>query len=303
MVIGVCQENPLKKRSDELGIPFSDILWGYMIEDLMLRIYHSDYREILWLKTVPILGEAVYRAREQKRICFFYQESERPMPPDRLRPGQKLSAAMAQQLMVDIFGGENSQKICWEGQVLEEEGCFLLSLEGTYQQMRVPFMLKLQSGREAKQIPGKREEELITVPGKKVCYLIYAPENQLSRELFTMMERLELVSDMGCYWRAYEILKTQPLSGRFVLEELETLTEKAPKVKTKKRFDQISEYRGYAYMRKRWEKYLRNQKKRQVAWEEALDLILAFTEPVWHCLCENEIFFDDWMPELGRFLG
>lgn len=118
-----------------------------------------------------------------------------------------------------------------------------------------------------------------------------------------MMEWLELVSDMGCYWRTYEILKTQSLSGRFVLEELQTLTENEPGVKTKKRFAQISEYRDYAYMRKRWEKYLRNHGKKKVAWEEALELILTFAEPVWNCLCDNEIFFDDWMPELGRFLG
>ena len=36
---------------------------------------------------------------------------------------------------------------------------------------------------------------------------------------------------------------------------------------------------------------------------DALDLILAFAGPVWNCLCDNEIFCDDWMPELGRFLG
>ena len=118
-----------------------------------------------------------------------------------------------------------------------------------------------------------------------------------------MLERLELVSDMGCYWKVYEILKNQSLSGRFVLEELEALTEKEPKIKTKKRLDQIAEYRTYAYMRKRWEKFLRNHKQKPVAWEEALELILNFAKPVWNCLCDNRIFFDDWMPELGKFLG
>ena len=303
MVIGVCEETPLKKRSEEFGIPFSDLLWGYMIEDMMLRIYNSEYKNILWLETVPILGESAYRAREQKRICFFYQENERPMPPDKLRPGQKLSSPMAEQLMADIFGGENRQEVHWEGRVHEEAGIFFLNLEGTYCHMKVPVTLQLQGGREEKQIPGRREEELVAIPGKKVSYLIYAAEYQVSRELFTMMDRLELVSDMGCYWKVYEILENQSLSGRFVMEELESLTENEPGVKTRKRLDQIAAYRSYAYMRKRWEKYLRNHGKKPVAWEEALNLILSFLEPVWNCLCDDQIIFADWMPELGRFLG
>lgn len=303
MVIGVCEGTPLKKRSEELGIPFSDLLWGYMIEDMMLRIYNSEYKDILWLETVPILGETAYRAREQKRICFFYQENERPMSPDKLKPGQRLSVSMAEQLVADIFGGENRQEVCWEGRVHEEAGFFFLNLEGSYCQMKVPVTLQLQGGREEKQIPGRREEELVAIPGKKVSYLIYATEYQVSRELFTMMERLELVSDMGCYWKVYEVLENQSLSGRFVMEELESLTENEPGVKTRKRLDQIAAYRSYAYMRKRWEKYIRNHGKKLVAWEDALDLILNFAEPVWNCLCDDQIFFADWMPELGRFLG
>lgn len=303
MVIGACKETSLKKRSEELDIPFSDLLWGYMIEDMMLRIYQSEYKDILWLETVPIIGEAAYRAREQKRISFFYQENDRPMPPEKLKPGQKLSVLMAEQLMADIFCTDNRQEIHWEGQVHEKSGIYFLGLEGTYCQMRVPVMLCLHGGREEKQIPGRREEELTAIPGKKVSYFIYAPEYQLSRAIFTIMERLELVSDMGCYWKLYETLKNQSLSGRFVLEELEILAEQEPKVKTKKRLEQIAGYRNYSYMRKRWEKYLRNHKQKPVAWEEALDLILNFAEPVWNCLCDNQIFFDDWMPELGRFLG
>ena len=40
-----------------------------------------------------------------------------------------------------------------------------------------------------------------------------------------ILEQLELVRDMECCWSAYEILKSQSLSGRFVLEELEVLSK------------------------------------------------------------------------------
>jgi len=117
------------------------------------------------------------------------------------------------------------------------------------------------------------------------------------------MDKLELIGDMGSYYRVYQILRSQPLSGRYVLEELTVLTDNAPKVKTERRLEQIAGYRDYAYMRKRWEKYLRNHGQQSVPWAEVLELILEFLRPIWHSLCSNEIFFDDWMPELGRFLG
>lgn len=303
MVIGACGETPLKKRSEELGLSFSDLLWGYMIEDMMLRITSSEYRNLLWLETVPLLGAAAYCAREQRRIQFFYQESDRKIPAERLLPGQKLSAPMAEQMMKDLFLQENKQDVQWKWQINEEQGAFLVSLEADYRNMKVPVTLRIRGGREARQIPGKREEALTALPGKKVSYYIYAPENRLSRDLFTIMEQLELICDMNCYWNVYEILKTQPLSSRFVLEELESQSLRKPNVKTKKRLEQVAGYRDYAYMKRRWEKYLKNHGKDPIPWKEALDLILTFTEPLWNCLCDNSIFFDDWMPELGRFLG
>lgn len=303
MVLGACEETSLKKRSEELGLSFSDLLWGYMIEDMMLRICASEYKEILWLETVPVLGKDAYCAREQKRLRFFYQESERKIPAERLEPGQKLTSAMVERLLMDLFLQGNKQEIHWMWRVNEEKGAFFVSLEGDYRNMKVPIMLCIRGGREERQIPGKREEVLTAIPGGKVSYLIYAPENQLSRDLFMILEQLELVRDMECYWSAYEILKSQSLSGRFVLEELEVLSKEKPGVKTKKRLQQVAGYREYAYMRKRWDKYARNHGKDPVPWKEALDLILAFTEPLWNSFCENEIFFDDWMPELGRFLG
>lgn len=55
-------------------------------------------------------------------------------------------------------------------------------------------------------------------------------------------------------------------------------------------------------MRKRWDKSCKKVNV-DAAWEDALGLIIGFIEPLWNALCANEIFFDDWMPELGRFLG
>ena len=41
MKVGVCEATELKKRSEMLSIPFADLLWGYAVEDLMLRVSTS----------------------------------------------------------------------------------------------------------------------------------------------------------------------------------------------------------------------------------------------------------------------
>ena len=132
---------------------------------------------------------------------------------------------------------------------------------------------------------------------------MYSPESELSYDLFAIMDKLELIGSMGSYYDAYRLLRTQPLSGRYVLEELTVLTAASPKMRKEQRLKQLDEYRAYTYMRKRWEKYLRNHGLAEVPWEDAINLILVFVSPIWESLCRNEIFFDDWMPELGRFLG
>lgn len=74
MKVGVCEATELKKRSEMLSIPFADLLWGYAVEDLMLRVSTSAYREFLWLMSLPLLGEEAYRQRAKKRIRFFIRE-------------------------------------------------------------------------------------------------------------------------------------------------------------------------------------------------------------------------------------
>lgn len=102
MKVGVCEATELKKRSEMLSIPFADLLWGYAVEDLMLRVSTSAYREFLWLMSLPLLGEEAYRQRAKKRIRF-YKGSEEELTPDKLQPGQRLSIAMGEHIKTTLL--------------------------------------------------------------------------------------------------------------------------------------------------------------------------------------------------------
>lgn len=303
MKVGVCEAQELKERGEKIGLTLADTLLGYMIEDALLRIYGSGYGEYLWLESREIFGVEAYRKRADEQIRFLYQPAERAIAPEKLCPGQKLSVALCEAMVREIFAGDNVQQIRWSGNVSETNGSFYLYLTGSYKEMRVPLCLTLHSAEAQNQRPGKREKELSVIEHRKLTYYVYAPENRVSKDLFEIMDKLELIGDMGCYDRVYQVLCREPLSGRYVLEELNALTETCPKVRSKQRLTQLAEYESYAYMRKRWEKYARGHNQRDVAWIDVIHLILDFLTPVWDSLCENAIFFDDWMPELRRFLG
>ena len=138
---------------------------------------------------------------------------------------------------------------------------------------------------------------------------IFSPESRLGEQLFEIMDKLELVSDMKPYGDAYEILKRYSVSGRQIIDNFKVRAKNKPKTVSMHRLEQVYGYRSYAYMKRRWEQYCKRLDTtaeghmRNAGWEETLDLILDFLTPVWSAFCNDEIFYDDWMPELGRFLG
>lgn len=70
-----------------------------------------------------------------------------------------------------------------------------------------------------------------------------------------------------------------------------------------RRLQQMTSYKDYGYMRKKWQQYEKKHKEDFEDWEILMERLLTFLAPIWTALCEDEIFLDDWMPELGRFLG
>jgi hypothetical protein len=302
MRIGIGDAGELKKRSVQLEIPFADLLWGYIIEDFMLRIYDSRYGELWWLETYPVLGLDVYREKERKTLRFCYRECKMKRSAAKTDPGQKLTEPMAEHMLEQMFSMENIWQVHWRWDLVMESGEAKIHFVGSYRDMEVPINVVVRPISGEKLSSGIRCDALSALGGRELMYPIYAPESLLCREIYMIVERLELINDMESYYNAYRILKTESIKGRDVLDEMGGLLRSAPKVKKEQRIEQIAGYRSYAYMRQRWEKYARHHGRDELKWEEVLDLILTFLKPIWHCLCSDEVFFDDWMPEIGRFI-
>ena len=118
-----------------------------------------------------------------------------------------------------------------------------------------------------------------------------------------IISKLELISSMESYDIVDKVLKNQPVSGRYMIEELEALVAKDQKVLKYKRMEQLTSYQDYTYMKNRWTKYQKSKKLPLTDWSEVMKRFLKFAEPIWKAMCENEVFLEDWMPELGRYLA
>ena len=200
MKVGVCEAQQLKERGEKLGLTLADTLLGYMIEDALLRIYGSPYGEYLWLESREIFGAQAYQKRAEEAIRFLYQPAERGVGPEKLCPGQKLSVALCEEMVREIFAADNAQQISWSGKASETNGIFCLHLTGSYKEMQVPLCLTLHSVEAQNQRPGKREKELTVLGHRKLTYYVYAPENRLSKDLFEIVDKLEFAEENDRIW-------------------------------------------------------------------------------------------------------
>ncbi|MCD7709017.1 MAG: hypothetical protein LUI02_03990, partial [Clostridiales bacterium] len=245
MKVGTNDATELKALADGKGIPFANLLRGYALEDLMMRVCGSDYREFLWLRDDDMLGEKSYRQGREGTLVFFYVPSPKPIPQDKIVPGQQLSQPLAEQFFSDIFLPENHSEILWETDQINSDSAHAnLSLTANYRDMRVPVNMQLRTLLAENCRPEPRTLETLGLPKKRtISYQVYSSENQLCQDLFQIMDKLELIGDMGAYLRTYRTLRTQPLSGRRIIEGLEELSATSPTIKNERRLEQVRGYR------------------------------------------------------------
>lgn len=293
-----------KEKSIKDEISISDILYGYAIEDLMKKIEKSSFKEYLWLTNDEALGEQAYKKKTKEKLEFLYVESGKRNFSKTVVAGIAFEKKVLELLEKELFSNNKEETdISWECQTVEKEHGANLFLTCTYMDMHVPITVKIESIAQGAKRPKPRQMEFMFEKKKNCEYLSYSKESILSENLFEIMRKLELISDMEAYDIANETIKSQSISGRHIIEDFKNLGEKEPKVVTMKRLEQVLSYKDYGYMKKRWQQYARNKKINTDEWEEVMERLEKFLCPLWTALCKDEIFFDDWMPELGRFLG
>ncbi len=111
----IIEKAALKAKSEETGIPFSNLLAGYVLEELMYLIEDSPFSLFLWLKNSGALGVEQYRKKNLLTLDFAYVTDPRAMKREGIVPGQELSLKMGYVMLAYILKVEKVPDISWKG--------------------------------------------------------------------------------------------------------------------------------------------------------------------------------------------
>ncbi len=298
----IVEKNALKAKSEELGIPFPNLLAGYVLEELMYLIADSPFSLFFWLRNNSALGVEQYRRKNILTLEFSYQTDPVAMKKEGTVPGQKLSLKMGYVMLAYILKVEKVPEIKWKGRAQFEGGVLDLEINGEFEEMTVPIHLRITELAEEGMVPLRKSFPLFMQNDRKIPYLQYPTETTLAEQLFLIIKNMELLPEMKPFDMVYEILNVEAVDGRHIREMVYEFCQREQLPLEEDRAETILSYRDYTYMRKRWEKYLRHRKRKAPTWDEVMTQLGEFLPRLWTSICRDEIFFGDWMPGLGRFL-
>lgn len=292
----------LKAKSEELKVPFSNLLAGYVLEELMYMIADSPFSQVLLLKNGDIFGLEQYRRENQLYLEFAYMQDKELMAGTEFAPGSPISLKLAYIMLAHFMKREKVPEIKWRGRTTVRGNEIFMYITGEFAEMTVPVNVHISLMQGEYDNYEKGSFSSFLCEEEKIEYLTYPSEMILAEYFYTILSEMELIPEMEPYSRVYHTLKEEIINARNIAENLSCCLKNRETDMEEERVNEILSYRTYSYMKKRWEKYARHQKSAEPAWEEVLDVLGAFLSPVWKAVCQDEVFLGDWMPELGRFL-
>ncbi len=296
------EKNTLKAKSDELEIPFSNLLAGFVLEELLYLIADSSFSQTLVLKNEAVFGIEQYRNKNLLTLEFAYLLDEDMIQNGEFGPGGEISLKLAYLMLSSFLQKEKVPEIRWRGKSSIENNRIEMRINGEFEEMTVPIRIFINPLPKTEITP----EQGVLIPfmreNQKIKYLCYPSEYALSENLYLIIKDMELIPDLLPYDRVFEILRLQLVDGRHIQEHMLQYCKRDQIEPDPDRMEEILSYREYSYMRKRWNKYRKRHHPDGPNWEDVMDAIQNFLKPIWQASCRDEIFFGDWMPELSRFL-
>lgn len=278
----------VREKAAELSIPFSNLASAFMLEEALSVIAGSFYHDHFILKNPEELTLSTYRKRVVHELSFYYNGSFS------LRD---LAVVLTRTLIREKKSG-----IEWDmGLHMTKEGMARVLMNGALPGMKIPFEVILSP--VPINFPSKSVDfRVFFYPDRRFPCLVYPKEQMLIDALLEILVKMELITDLSAYDRAYSILSAEVIDGRHARERLSAALFEKHLTADKKRLSMLLNYRDYSFMKKKWKTYLRGEKKEAPPFEEVMDVIGAFLAPLWDSISADTVFFGDWMPDLKRFL-
>ena len=280
----------VKAKSEELKIPYENLLSAFVIEEAVTAFCGSDEAENFRLKNNSILSLEYYRRKAPTRLEYVVLSEE------------ELTVRNVIHRMSKIFQNEKKAELWWKYRVEKEGEGICVYLSAKIEELQIPVQLVLEQEKEEPSEPSREELHPFLEEERSVEYLHYPMEGILAEHFIRIMRDMELINDMGSYYILYELLSKEMNSSRKVTEQIESLAKEQKIPLKKERFDMFEGYQSSSYMKKKWKPYLKKEKKKTPSFEEVMKVMIAYYRPIWDSLAEGNYYLGDWMPELMRYL-
>ncbi len=239
----------VKAKSEELKIPYENLLSAFVIEEAVTAFCGSDEAENFRLKNNSILSLEYYRRKAPTRLEYVVLSEE------------ELTVRNVIHRMSKIFQNEKKAELWWKYRVEKEDEGICVYLSAKIEELQIPVQLVLEQEKEEPSEPSREELHPFLEEERSVEYLHYPMEGILAEHFIRIMRDMELINDMGSYYILYELLSKEMNSSRKVTEQIESLAKEQRIPLKKERFEMFEGYQNSSYMKKKWKSYLKKEKE------------------------------------------
>ncbi|MBQ9632346.1 MAG: hypothetical protein IJV04_05475, partial [Lachnospiraceae bacterium] len=120
--------------------------------------------------------------------------------------------------------------------------------------------------------------------------------------VFSILQRMELMEDLGIFVRLYYVLQTHSVDGIEVSRRLIELCEEDDFPLDEHRIAKMRSWSSNRFMEQKWIRFIKRHNDLSLQWSEVIGKLSDFVVPIGLAMVERHPFTGEWMPKLGRFL-
>ena len=282
------QRSDIRKEAEEQNIPFRNLLTAVVSEAIIEILANSRYKEELFISNSAAFNIDYYKDFAVDTIYYEYMQEL-----DKAR-----EVLYLRDILKQIISDATTEALIVNGSVEDN----IIKLSVTVDEMYVPIRLVFSSYNKNAGDPIEEIMYLSIYECRSIKYYSCPKEELLAKNVIEIVEKLELINNMDCYYDVYDILTKYPINGRKVKDRLAELLEEKNIKPDQNRFDLLKSYGDYTYMKKKWKVELRQKKTSEPTWQDVNNCLINFLTPIWDAIERNIVYLGDWMPQLKRFL-
>ena len=282
----------MKLPQDKNGAELREYIRKNYLYSIVRTVSESEFSEYAYLVDDLFLNYDP-PVKKKDSIYYVFKINPRVKENEGFVPGQKISDVFRKDFIdyiLDKLKQAGFHEIKRNGLVLD---CVV---EGVH----YPVSFKLEE-LDGEIFPLRKR--ITTEDGKELTYLAYPVENLLMNKYITMIQKMELIHSMEPYRDAYYLLTNNAIEGRRFAKLFKEAPEDNGFLIDQGTLELFMSYQNYPYMRKKWKTYCTMVEDELPEWEKIMEVIIAFIRPVWQSIINDQVFLDEWMPDLGRYLG